>query len=287
MKKLTLIILAAALAATAANADDYYFCFTANYGGPHLFFTKIPGPGTHDTLDIVHQIPIPADSDGLTYDGENWWINVGNDIYCFDQNGDYVRSFPKPGTGHVDGLAWDGQYLWVEGKWDLYQMDIYGNPGPYGTIDTEGYLTYCCGIKDDRVIIGNDTGEGVNYCHLKVYNFNGNNLFTGFEYGHGAFGNTEGFGALAYHDGIVWVSYYYPDEEEYRILGLQYQDSPNWPIITTIEGDTVFDPFMGSGTTGVACAQLGRDFIGCEIDPEYFAIAEKRIKEAQLQMRLL
>ena len=55
----------------------------------------------------------------------------------------------------------------------------------------------------------------------------------------------------------------------------------------TLESDTVFDPFMGSGTTGVACAQLGREFIGCEIDPEYFAIAEKRIKQAQLQMRLL
>jgi len=51
--------------------------------------------------------------------------------------------------------------------------------------------------------------------------------------------------------------------------------------------DTVFDPFIGSGTTGVACVQLGRNFIGCEIDPKYFAIAEKRIAEAQLQPRLL
>ena len=55
---------------------------------------------------------------------------------------------------------------------------------------------------------------------------------------------------------------------------------------STSEGDTIFDPFMGSGTTGVACVQTGRNFIGCEIDPNYFAIAEKRIKDAQLQMRL-
>jgi DNA modification methylase len=55
---------------------------------------------------------------------------------------------------------------------------------------------------------------------------------------------------------------------------------------TTREGDTIFDPFMGSGTTGVACVQTGRNFIGCEIDPEYFAIAEKRIQEAQMQGRL-
>jgi len=51
-------------------------------------------------------------------------------------------------------------------------------------------------------------------------------------------------------------------------------------------GDTILDPFMGSGTTGVACVQTGRNFIGIEIDPKYFAIAEKRIKDAQQQMRL-
>lgn len=51
----------------------------------------------------------------------------------------------------------------------------------------------------------------------------------------------------------------------------------------TKEDGTIFDPFMGSGTTGVACMQLGRNFIGCEIDPTYYAIAEKRIKEAAMQ----
>jgi len=52
------------------------------------------------------------------------------------------------------------------------------------------------------------------------------------------------------------------------------------------EGDTILDPFMGSGTTGVACVKTGRNFIGIEIDPDYFAIAEKRIAEAQMQPRL-
>ena len=54
----------------------------------------------------------------------------------------------------------------------------------------------------------------------------------------------------------------------------------------TNEGDTILDPFMGSGTTGVACVQTGRNFIGIEIDPTYFAIAERRIKEAEAQPRL-
>jgi DNA modification methylase len=43
---------------------------------------------------------------------------------------------------------------------------------------------------------------------------------------------------------------------------------------------------MGSGTTGVACVQTGRRFIGIEIDPGYFEIAKKRIKDALAQPRL-
>ena len=42
-------------------------------------------------------------------------------------------------------------------------------------------------------------------------------------------------------------------------------------------GDTVLDPFMGSGSTGVACKELGRNFIGVELDKHYFDIATKRI----------
>lgn len=49
---------------------------------------------------------------------------------------------------------------------------------------------------------------------------------------------------------------------------------------------TVLDPFLGSGTTGVASVQLGRNFIGCERDPDYFAMARRRIEEAQRQPSL-
>jgi site-specific DNA-methyltransferase (adenine-specific) len=47
---------------------------------------------------------------------------------------------------------------------------------------------------------------------------------------------------------------------------------------------TVLDPFMGSGTTGVACVQTGRQFIGMEIDKGYYDIACKRIAESQLTL---
>lgn len=48
----------------------------------------------------------------------------------------------------------------------------------------------------------------------------------------------------------------------------------------------ILDPFMGSGTTGVACAQLGRKFIGIEIEPKYFDIACRRIEQAYAQGKL-
>jgi site-specific DNA-methyltransferase (adenine-specific) len=47
------------------------------------------------------------------------------------------------------------------------------------------------------------------------------------------------------------------------------------------EGDLILDPFLGSGTTGIAAKNLDRKFIGIELDPEYFAIAQERIANAQ------
>lgn len=54
----------------------------------------------------------------------------------------------------------------------------------------------------------------------------------------------------------------------------------------TYMGQTILDPFMGSGTTGVACVNLGRKFIGIELEPKYFDIACQRIEDAYKQLRL-
>ena len=51
-------------------------------------------------------------------------------------------------------------------------------------------------------------------------------------------------------------------------------------------GDIVFDGFMGSGTTGVACKNLDRNFIGIEIEPKYYEMAKKRIEEKMVQISL-
>jgi len=56
--------------------------------------------------------------------------------------------------------------------------------------------------------------------------------------------------------------------------------------IAMVEPSIIVDPFMGSGTTGIAAVKAQRDFIGCDIDPGYFDIACKRIEDAQRQHRL-
>jgi len=57
-------------------------------------------------------------------------------------------------------------------------------------------------------------------------------------------------------------------------------------LVSAFSQESVLDPFMGSGTTGVAAVELGRRFIGCELSPEYYSIAEKRIKSAVLSPSL-
>jgi site-specific DNA-methyltransferase (adenine-specific) len=67
-----------------------------------------------------------------------------------------------------------------------------------------------------------------------------------------------------------------PTQKPYRLVSAFVQDF-------TAPGQTVLDPFLGSGTTAVACTKLGRKFIGIEASPEHFAIACERIGKAYAQ----
>ena len=70
----------------------------------------------------------------------------------------------------------------------------------------------------------------------------------------------------------------HPTEKPVDLLELFIKNSSD-------EGAVVFDGFMGSGSTGVACVNTNRNFIGIEIDEGYFNIAKKRIEEAQNEIR--
>lgn len=70
--------------------------------------------------------------------------------------------------------------------------------------------------------------------------------------------------------------YKHPTVKPIRILSNLIENS-------SIPGDMVFDPFMGSGSTGVACINTGRNFIGIELDENYFEIAKNRIESSEKQ----
>lgn len=70
----------------------------------------------------------------------------------------------------------------------------------------------------------------------------------------------------------------HPTQKPYRLM-------EKLILLATNENDTILDPFMGSGSTGIACLFKNRNFIGCEIDKEYFEIAESRIKSTNDTLR--
>lgn len=71
---------------------------------------------------------------------------------------------------------------------------------------------------------------------------------------------------------------YHPTQKPLEVM--------KWVIDLCPASETVLDPFMGSGTTGVACIQMGRKFIGIEKEPRYFDIACERISQAVNQGQL-
>jgi site-specific DNA-methyltransferase (adenine-specific) len=83
------------------------------------------------------------------------------------------------------------------------------------------------------------------------------------------------------HGGVVNADSSYGNNEARHHPTQKPIDLMRW-CVEKVTG-TVLDPFMGSGTTGIACAKLGRKFIGIELDETYFEIACKRIEEAYKQ----
>jgi DNA modification methylase len=64
-------------------------------------------------------------------------------------------------------------------------------------------------------------------------------------------------------------------------------DLPQWFIkLFTREGDVVLDPFVGSGTTAVAAKELNRQFLGIDINPEYFTLAEESLLVIRPRLRM-
>lgn len=73
---------------------------------------------------------------------------------------------------------------------------------------------------------------------------------------------------------------FHPTQKPTDLLELMINNSSK-------EDDTIFDGFMGSGSTGVACVNTNRKFIGVELDKNYFEISEKRIDDARKSLEFI
>ena len=78
---------------------------------------------------------------------------------------------------------------------------------------------------------------------------------------------------------VVSYKKYHPTQKPIELM--------QWCIKFSEMPHSVFDPFMGSGTTGVACVRLGRRFIGIELEPKYYAIAKRRIQDELDRVKFL
>tara|TARA_R100000655_G_scaffold62893_2_gene101355 strand:- start:311 stop:1057 length:747 start_codon:yes stop_codon:yes gene_type:complete len=121
-------------------------------------------------------------------------------------------------------------------------------------------------VKPDGMPQFNGQGPGMGYeCMVSAWSGSGASRWNGGGR-HGVFTYPKGEGVKASHE----------TQKPIKLISQLI-------LLFTNHGHRVLDPFMGSGTTGVACAKLGRKFIGIELEPKYFDIACQRIEDAYKQ----
>jgi site-specific DNA-methyltransferase (adenine-specific) len=207
---------------------------------------------------VITDPPYSMTSGGLTMSGLNGSLNKQ---WGYDNKGDLfdVVEFGKWFPGCYRVLIYGGELYTMTNDKNLSKMQISGEQ---------------VGLKLHNIIVWDKGLKIVNRWYMKQCEF----ILYFWKGEAKTINNPSQSQLISLGAGNVGKKQH-PSEKPAELMSIFIENS-------TSIGDTIFDPFMGSGTTGVAAIQLGRNFIGCEIDPTYYAIAEKRIKEATLQPQL-
>lgn len=182
-----------------------------------------------------------------------------------------------PGLGKVDAVVTDPPYGCGKADWDdRFPVAWYGAARRFGAMIA--IITGSSGLKDSVALVGEDFIDVI-----AARNLNGMTR------------SPAGFGnwlscVVAVEKPPQGVTFF-----EFSVNGSMPEHPSPKPLsymVKLIEritsfGDLVLDPFAGSGTTGVACLQTGRRFIGVELDPTYHAIAARRLADAAAQPMLI
>lgn len=187
-----------------------------------------------------------------------------------------VLTDPPFGIGYISGHATDG--LWVGGRTIANDHDTSARDEALALLAEVPALVFGSRRKPEtpgtRMVLTWDKGPALGMGDLSLpWKPTTEEIHV---VGRGFVGRRDK-GAVVYHPPVQSMAKngrLHPNEKPVGLLRKLLQSLPDGLIC---------DPFMGSGSTGVACAAEGRDFIGCEIDPAYFDIACKRIEDAQRQ----
>jgi len=197
------------------------------------------------------------------------WLEIGN---CRIACGDCLEILPELEAGSVDCVVTDPPYGCKKAKWDT-EFPTKWYPLASSASRMIVITTGSSGLADSIPLVGKDFVD-------VIAAWNANSLTRG------PIGFNNWIAAV-----IAKAKPKKPNNQNILRFAVRGQ-MPDHPCPKPIEymellvervtntSDLILDPFMGSGTTGVACIQTGRRFIGIEIEPKYFSIAEKRIRNA-------
>ena len=212
------------------------------------------------------------------------WINK---IHC----GDCLEIMKHIPDGAVDLVLTDPPYGIGESNEKNMSRGNWANPTDYGYYNWDKErmsLSQCkmlMAVSKNQIIFGGNYFIDYLYptpCWIVWDKDNGKSDFADCELAWGSFDSTvrkfkwRWQGMLQERMGREKEKRYHPTQKPVTLMEYLIRTYTN-------TGETVLDFTMGSGTTGVACMKTGRNFIGIEIDEDYFKIAKKRIKQAAMQ----
>lgn len=250
-----------------------------------------------DSLEVLKQIPdesvdcvvtSPPYDNLRTYNGNNssWgehvWKGLIPELYRVLKDGgvviwvtqDQTKNFRKSGTSFRVAI------YFMDKGFGLFETCIYRKYGSEGAWWTKRFRV---DHEYIHIFFKGERPKSFNKEHLKIPSKHGGKTMTG-----GASRKYDGTTMKARPmtinamkcRGTIWEYLNAGDKD--KLKSQHPATFPNQFAVDAVscfskEGDTILDPFMGSGTTGVACKNLGRNFIGIELDKTYFEIAKERI----------
>jgi len=193
--------------------------------------------------------------------------------------GDCLEILPTLAAGSVDAVVTDPPYGCGKADWDCaFPVAWYQEARRIGRM--VAIITGSAGLADTIPLVGDDFVDVIAAWNLNSLTrgpLGFNNWLAACIAGAGPHGsNGPNFFEFAVRGEMP--DHPSPKPIEYMVKLISRLTNPDHLIL---------DPFMGSGTTGVACARTGRRFVGIELDPGYFEIAARRIADAYAQPLLL